>query len=290
MTSPRATRAVTPHPSQSTAAKMRIGAFALISAGTLSAAFLLKLGTCAWSAGGLFAVLTLTSVSATRENRHAWTSTCPTCDCPMRSEQLGFALTEAKLVGCWRCKQYAHGTEALAPVPDDYLHPEPVFTAPLPDHPRWPDDTEVDSPDVRGDTVWFRSIALYRSFLDKNPNRASAPRVDAGHKEKLGPPAAPTPTEVLHETLEAYLKQHPKEKDALRASLRCPLHDTAVLTAMGYRSTMHFLPSHEWMEETETRPMRLDIGERLTLPPHPEGRKRAEPARLVFCPVCEPSH
>jgi hypothetical protein len=63
--------------------------------------------------------------------------------------------------------------------------------------------------------------------------------------------------------------------------VRCHVHDTPLVTTVGYRSRLEGFPSGEFMDAAAHHPFCLDVGERL------EFYAAGIPTRLVFCPACE---
>lgn len=65
----------------------------------------------------------------------AWRAPCPSCGATIGSLDLPerFQLGQDKLFACPSCATWVMGKDTLAAVPAGYLHPTPVFEAPLPD-------------------------------------------------------------------------------------------------------------------------------------------------------------
>ncbi|MBK8266415.1 MAG: hypothetical protein IPK80_34445 [Nannocystis sp.] len=122
----------------------------------------------------------------------------------------------------------------------------------------------------------FRSLPYSRAFAALNPATAH-PKAASAPVEAEAPPL---------QTLADYLATDPPDRHAIRRPLACPAHHEPIMTALGYGTTMEYLPSQEWMESASDHPCGLDIGESLDLPSAPLARARAVPQRLTFCCAC----
>lgn len=107
------------------------------------------------------------------------------------------------------------------------------------------------------------------------------------------PKAKTTPSEtgrVEPATVENYPKwraANPNDAEMIAAerprarSLRCHVHDTDLVTSMGYRSRMDCLPSGSFMDAAAENPFCLDVGDGL------RPLATSNPTRLIYCEACE---
>lgn len=75
----------------------------------------------------------------------SWQVSCPACGQSIGSLQLDqrFLRTQPKIFACPHCGSWSHGVRAIELVPPDYVHPTPVFDAPLPETFSWPSGCPV---------------------------------------------------------------------------------------------------------------------------------------------------
>jgi hypothetical protein len=116
-----------------------LGTVAVLGAATIAVTVLADLGFFGYLVGGILLLAGVAGLGGLRASGGAWTAACPSCGATMTSGELGDELKQkdAKVVCCPKCGVYARGTEALEVVEAGYVHPSPVFEAPLPERFAW---------------------------------------------------------------------------------------------------------------------------------------------------------
>lgn len=115
-----------------------IGVLGVIGVSLAYAGYALQWGFFAYATSAFFLFMTVLGVGSTVRGGGAWTADCPSCDAPLTSAELGGSLRGDKVIRCPKCRTYLGGSDVLKPVQSGYVHPEPVFQAPLPDDAVWP--------------------------------------------------------------------------------------------------------------------------------------------------------
>jgi hypothetical protein len=117
-----------------------LGAVAVLGIATIVVTVLEELGFFGYLVGGILLFAGVAGLGGLRASGGAWTAACPSCGATMTSGELGDELKQkdAKVVCCPKCGAYARGMETLEVVEAGYVHPSPVFEAPLPERFAWP--------------------------------------------------------------------------------------------------------------------------------------------------------
>lgn len=117
-----------------------LGIVGVLGVATIAVTVVAELGYYGYLVGGILLLAGVGGLGGLRASGGAWMAACPSCGATITSGELGDALkqNDAKVVCCPKCGAYARGTEALVVVEAGYVHPSPVFEAPLPERFAWP--------------------------------------------------------------------------------------------------------------------------------------------------------
>lgn len=110
-----------------------------VGCGLGGASFWFEWGFCGYGVSGLLLLGSVFGIAGMLVGGGSWTAACPSCGQVIRSGDTAFQRRQDKILACPHCATWVHGKASLEIVPDGYVHPHPVFEAPLPDRFSWPD-------------------------------------------------------------------------------------------------------------------------------------------------------